>query len=148
MTSRPLILLLVAIPVAAGAEPAKKLWTCDTVAKMSTCFEVEDAELARTSDTKQTGKEFLQAICDFGGGKLATTACRSADTAGTCLKTKALANSFYAKGAPDHYTFAGHYYTSGGHPSDADDEPRCTSSGGVWQKGYVALKSAPTSAKK
>ena len=144
MTSRPLILLLVAIPIAVGAEPAKKLWSCDTVKKMSTCFEVEDAELARTSDTK----EFLQAICDFGGGKLATTACRSADAAGTCLKTKALANSFYAKGAPDHYTFAGHYYSSGGHPSDADDEQRCTSSDGVWQKGYVALKSAATSAKK
>ena len=142
---RILILALVALPVGAHAEPAKKLWSCDTVTKMSACFQVEDAELARKSDTGQTGRGFLEELCGFGGGKLVeTTDCPAEKVAGTCLKTKALANSFYKKGgAPDHYTFAGHYYASGGHPSDASDEERCTRGGGAWQKGFVSLRKAP-----
>jgi hypothetical protein len=139
-----ILLLLPLFPVASRAEPANKIWACDTTAKMSACFEVEDAELARKSDTGQTGRELLGMVCDVGGGKLVVGTCPATGTAGTCLQTKGLGKPFYAKGAaPDHYTFAGHYYTTGEHPSDGDDERRCAGNGGVWHKGFVALAKAP-----
>ncbi len=144
MTQRALILLAIGLPAAAYAQPQKKQWACDTVAKMSTCFEVEDDELGRKSDSGKTGRDMFDSICEIGGGKLATGSCPSDKASGTCMKMMALPKSYYPKGAPDHYTWAAHYYTSGVHPSDASDEERCKHDGGLWLKDFVPLQKPPS----
>ncbi|MEP6864903.1 MAG: hypothetical protein ABJE66_30065 [Deltaproteobacteria bacterium] len=111
---------------------------------MSACFEVDDGELARKSDAGQSGRNLLDTICEVGGGKLVRGSCPTGKVVGTCLKTKGLTRSFYRTDAPDHNTFAGHYYSVGEHPSDDSDKQHCTDDGGVWQKGFVALQAAPT----
>jgi hypothetical protein len=147
MTSRAWILVVVGVPAAVAAQPMKKQWACDTIAKMSTCFEVEDDELARKSDTAKTGREMLEAVCEAGGGKLETGAtgiCTSDKVVGSCFKMMALPKSFYPKGAPDHYTWAAHYYASGDHPTDASDAQRCKHDGGLWFDYFVPLQKPPS----